>query len=115
MNNIILGIFGVIFLIYSSAVINVQSQNVTIDLCNSKMSCRDCIQIQNCAWCLESNYSHPRCYNEQKTECKNFWYPVNSGEITEQLPTTQKKSSDPLEKIVQISPQRVSIKLRISE
>ena len=104
-----------------SGIIEVQSQNITThtDMCNTKMSCRDCIQTKNCAWCLQTNYDNrPRCFNQGKFMCTDVWNPKNEGTITEDLPLTQKKtskSSPAPSKIVQISPQRLSLKLRLSE
>lgn len=121
MNYVINVIFCVIFLIISSGVIEAQSQNVTVHhSCNTKTKCSDCIQSPYCAWCLQTNYDKgPRCYhNTQTTECKENYYPENNEKIIKKLPLTKTKSSssDPsTPDIVQISPQRVSLKLRISE
>lgn len=118
MNYVINVIFGAIFLIISLGVIETQSQNGTIHYsCNTKTKCSDCIQSPFCAWCLQTNYDKgPRCYHSsQNNECIDNWNPQNEEKVIKQLPLTKGKSNPSTLDIVQISPQRISLKLRISE
>lgn len=122
MNCIINSIFVGLVLTISLEFDEAQSESVTVhDSCSTKMSCRACIQTQNCAWCLQTSYENrTRCFQPGlriTDDCTLKWYPRNEENITEESPLTQKQSSSsvPLSKnIVQISPQRVSLKLRIS-
>ena len=71
-----MNIFDILMIL--SGIIEVQSQNITThpNMCNTKMSFRDCIQTKNCAWCLQTNYDNrPRCFNQGKSMCTDVWNP----------------------------------------
>lgn len=128
--------------------------------CASKTTCRECIQTQSCAWCMQPDFDeNPRCIEPSQSgsagSCleEYTWNPDNeqrllinreltragsstggghwSGSYSESNSSSSSSSSSHSfaesnggsgawgasgqQSIVQISPQRVGLKLRISE
>lgn len=89
--------------------------------CDSKVTCSECIQTNNCTWCMEAD-RRTRCLNASLTSpyCseKYVWNPGNEENILsmqELTPAGFRSTSDNQQNIVHMSPQRISLKLRISE
>lgn len=52
----------ILFIIYCTAI--VQSENIGQNPCLSKVTCRECIQTKNCAWCMQEEFGdRPRCFH----------------------------------------------------
>ncbi|XP_065364687.1 integrin beta-PS-like [Calliphora vicina] len=91
--------------------------------CVSKRTCHECIQTKNCAWCMQpDNGNMSRCFPSNYTDIcpKDFvWNPATMEKLTINRKLTlggqSRSKEDKREDIVQISPQRVSLKLRINE
>lgn len=94
-----------------------QSTNPCVD----QNTCSKCIQTKGCAWCLEllsGEADAVRCHPKDsiKKLCSNSQIedPLNAFTITKERTLTQQKAKSG-EEIVQIFPQRMNLKLRISE
>ncbi|XP_037807602.1 integrin beta-PS-like isoform X2 [Lucilia sericata] len=93
------------------------------NLCRNKRTCHECIQTKNCAWCLlPDNGNKSRCFPSYfKSYCaKDFiWNPTTKQNFTSNRKLTlggyARSGEVIIEDIVQIRPQRVSLKLRINE
>lgn len=111
------------------------------NLCVSKTTCRDCIQTKSCAWCKEEGFGEKqRCFQPSSTPfstCKeaDTWNPDHEinlkandeltkarslsvdkfASVNKSESSNNRGSESAQERIVQISPQRVGLKLRISE
>ncbi|KAL7744460.1 hypothetical protein ACLKA6_001838 [Drosophila palustris] len=99
--------------------------------CMNKFTCHECIQTQNCGWCMKPDYGdRPRCFlHTPKPEvCPEsfIWNPDTSERILINKDLTLASGgaawaaggqfiSAAAGEIVQIKPQRVSLKLRINE
>jgi protocadherin alpha len=67
--------------------------------CISKTTCRECIQTQNCAWCLQPNFGDaPRCFQPDLKSMSNVceeeftWYPDNEQVLITNRELTRKRS-----------------------
>lgn len=92
------------------------------DFCLGKETCSDCIQTNNCAWCQENEFTFSeRCFNRDNLKkCPKISIvdPRNNLTILQDDPLTEKKTGEASrrkEKIVQIKPQKVNLKLRPGE
>ncbi|KAM7347424.1 integrin beta-PS-like [Cochliomyia hominivorax] len=91
--------------------------------CAGKRTCSECIQTNNCAWCMQPNIgSKPRCFPSNDIDfCDSIWNPSAIENVTINLNLTRGGQTKMMnngsenENIIQISPQRVSLKLRINE
>lgn len=93
----------------------------SIDSCTDQNTCNECIQTRGCAWCLKlisGLDDSPRCHSMVSIDqicVKSFIEnPRNASIVSENRKLTQGRAK-PGEKIVQIYPQRMNLKLRISE
>lgn len=86
--------------------------------CENKLNCKDCIQTANCHWCLQPEFKQARCFPGEflkKNYCpdkfvqklQNSLTVIEDKELSEALKAT--------ENVVQIKPQKVSLKLKIGE
>ncbi|XP_050330333.1 integrin beta-PS-like isoform X1 [Bactrocera neohumeralis] len=147
-----------------SSIFSVEAQlagKLIQDPCVNKASCHDCIQTQNCAWCMEPDFIDlPRCFkNSLQNYCKEeyTWNPFTEQKFTINRELTRGGNASAAAgygygyggsyeasssyssssssssyagayggaaaagasassgEIVQISPQRVSLKLRINQ
>lgn len=148
-----------------SSILSVEAQlagKLIQDPCVNKASCHECIQTQNCAWCMQPDFGDlPRCFkNSIQNYCKEefTWNPFTEQKFTINRELTRGGNSSVAAgygygyggsyeasssysgsssssssysgaygsaasagasassgEIVQISPQRVSLKLRISK
>lgn len=100
------------------SVIESQSDKTGKDSCNSKITCSACIQTQKCAWCSQLDIGDkPRCfqYDLQSTmKCKKdkIEFPIN---VQKPIEENKLSLSSRKGKLVQISPQKIDLKLRISK
>lgn len=111
-----LKIFCPIFLLIIFIAANVRAS----DSCSGKTNCGSCIQTKECAWCKEPNFGdNPRCFNFNSTnKCSESSTVAPKNNLTiikDESLTGKTKTSDSNPKVVQIRPQEVKIKLRISE
>lgn len=93
----------------------------SISSCTNQNTCNECIQTKGCFWCLKLTFGFedsPRCLSTDSMNgsCeRNFIEnPINEHNITMRKPLTQRWPTKGQE-IVQIYPQRMSLKLRISK
>ncbi|XP_046678492.1 LOW QUALITY PROTEIN: integrin beta-PS-like [Homalodisca vitripennis] len=121
-----------------------QTEKGTQNPCTVKQTCHDCIQTPTCAWCAQPTgfEDHNRCYQPSgnpRVECNASYIVDPSNEFrtivqrklskgkysaseyyanstyTATSPSPSSSSSSSHHEAVQISPQRVSLKLRINE
>jgi len=92
------------------------------DFCSGKQTCSECIQTNDCAWCQENEFIFgDRCSkrgNPKKCPESSIVDPKNNLTIVQAEPLTEKKAgsaSSGKEKIVQIKPQKIHLKLRPGE
>lgn len=95
---------------------NTNAQNT----CGGKLSCSECLRIPNCAWCSQKDMDPTkRCFRFGQSVCPAAFtfHPQGDTKIVEaqNLTGDDPTSKGRTEKIVQISPQRISLKLRINE
>lgn len=93
----------------------------SINSCTNQNTCNECIQTKGCSWCLKlisGSDDSPKCLSNDSINglCdRNFIEnPRNSPKILEFKQLTQ-GGAQAGEKIVQIRPQKMSLKLRISK
>lgn len=121
----------VVFLLFLALISTYLVCSAEIDLnakllqnpCAGKRTCRECIQTNNCAWCLQPDIgTKARCFpSNLKNVCneKFIWNPqavqnfIKNQDLTRKDYTKIATEDNP--EIVQISPQKVSLKLRISK
>ncbi|KAG8254452.1 Integrin beta-1 [Homalodisca vitripennis] len=118
-----------------------RSEKLTQNSCAVKQTCHDCIQTPSCAWCAQPQgfEDRQRCYQPNgnpRVQCEKSYIvdPGNEFRVIEQRRLSKGKysgngystntatsssssssSSSPNHEAVQISPQRVSLKIRINE
>lgn len=108
------------------------NQSPQPDSCSNQNTCHECIQSKGCAWCSKPSLDQsvnegPRCFSSglistggYECESKFLVNPKNEQTVLENKPLT--KFGEPKlrtentngQKIVQISPQRIGLKLRLS-
>lgn len=91
--------------------------------CAEQKNCHDCIETKSCAWCLLPDFGdQPRCFQLSLTHLtggcpENYTYnPDNEALVEKNQDLTQGGSASINSggNIVQIKPQKVQLKLRIS-
>lgn len=98
-----------------------------VNVCGSKSSCHECIQTKNCAWCMDPEFSESRCFEPGVSSLtkgcpENYtWNPKSNHHVTLQkaltpgdMGTNRRSDHSDSQTIVQVYPQRVELKLRIS-
>ncbi|XP_078280992.1 integrin beta-3-like [Rhinoraja longicauda] len=94
------------------------------NMCKGAQTCAECLEREpSCAWCLQEGFgegSTSRCdlkENLIKKSCREnaTEFPQGSFEILQDLPLSEKGSSDQPDKTVQFSPQKIAINLRRGE
>ncbi|XP_053948571.1 integrin beta-PS-like [Anastrepha ludens] len=102
--------------------IGVEIQNA----CNNKNSCHECIQTANCAWCTTPNYRENRCFHyglDSSCPKESIFFPKTSYAFIRNRPLTSesttahnaKAARNNTREIVQLRPQRMSLRLRANE
>ncbi|XP_063704151.1 integrin beta-PS-like [Culicoides brevitarsis] len=97
-----------------------QSQS---DSCSNHLSCHSCIQTKDCSWCSKpsmdpSSNNEVRCFassNNFLCDKEFIVNPRNVETVIDDKPLSKVKKSEVREEIVQISPQKISLKLRLNE
>lgn len=96
------------------------AENLTQNACTNKISCHECIQASVCAWCAHPNFGNkPRCFQPNLSDFSGgcpeeyIYNPDNEQRlsIAKQLKRGDIEWGDGA---VQIYPQRVHLKLRMS-
>ncbi|XP_036320203.1 integrin beta-PS-like [Rhagoletis pomonella] len=101
---------------------------VTQNACNNKNRCHECIQMPNCAWCEQPNYTQDRCFDyllESNCPNESVFYPQESSKFISNRPLTSGKSVQTAksvnsvkydsQEIVQLRPQHISLQLRANQ
>lgn len=113
----------ILILYFESFVAPKISDNVVQDHCAGKQTCHQCIQAKDCAWCMDPNASDAkRCFHAaSNSSCQqNFiWNPQATQELIDDRELTvadfNRTTNTQDDDIVQIRPQRIKLKLRISK
>lgn len=92
--------------------------------CTIKLTCHECIQTQSCAWCMQPYHGdNPRCFEQSSfNTCPEefIWSPDSIQSVTTNRELTRAGYASGIavdssfDDIIQISPQRISLKLRTS-
>lgn len=92
--------------------------------CDRKVTCSECIQTKNCAWCMAPSMGgNARCHDpsmdSRYCEEEHFWHPDNEQRVLSMRELSRPGSAEAIDENqqspVQISPQHFALKLRISE
>lgn len=103
------------------------------DSCSNQNTCHECIQSKGCVWCSkpsldQGSSDEARCFSNQASidcESKHVVNPQNEVQVISEKPLTKTdgvklrtgETGDErsVEDIIQITPQKLSLKLRLSK
>lgn len=92
--------------------ISTKKSDSSPSVCEKKLTCNACIQTPHCGWCTHSKFKNkPRCFDSSDvSECSadSMVNPLNK-----EIATKNSKTDD--KNIIQMSPQEVSLTLRVSK
>lgn len=105
--------FIILLFLFSFSLTSIKGQ----DPCSNQHTCNECIQTKGCSWCSDPNLNDvSRCVSSYLNRCTKTFVenPKNEAKMIMNINLTKGKAQNG-KKIVQVQPQQMSLKLRVSK
>lgn len=80
--------------------------------CKGIQKCNECVQTNNCTWCLDPGYKQARCFNNNNSTTQKCIDPYDAKNVQAIVANVSLTKAEKGGKIVQLQPQKIKLNLR---